>query len=137
MSEAKEQTVIKMNHKNLQYFMTIKKLTTRQTQWTETLAEYDFIIRHCKEKNNTWADVLNWWSDLIQKEERSEIQLLRTNNKKEVEYNIKNTKVRTIVIKKMKTMTEIRKTQSEDRLVQKWKQKSEKHLIITEEKEIL
>jgi len=53
--------------------------------------------------------VLSQQSDLIQKEERSEIQLLKINNKEEVEYNIKNTKIRTIVIKETEIMTEIRK----------------------------
>ena len=42
--EAKHQTIIKSDHKNLQYFMTIKKLNEWQAQWTKILAEYDFII---------------------------------------------------------------------------------------------
>ena len=42
--EAKYQTIIKSDHKNLQYFMTIKKLNKWQAQWAETLAEYDFVI---------------------------------------------------------------------------------------------
>ena len=42
--EAKYQTIIKSDYKNLQYFMTIKKLNEWQAQWAETLAEYDFVI---------------------------------------------------------------------------------------------
>ena len=50
--EAKHQIIIKLDHKNLQYFMITKKLNKRQAWWAKTLAEYDFIIQHCKEKNN-------------------------------------------------------------------------------------
>ena len=44
LQEIKHQTIIKSDHKNLQYFITIKKLNEQQIQWTKTLAEYDFII---------------------------------------------------------------------------------------------
>ena len=46
----KYQTIIKSNHKNLQYFMIIKKLNEWQAWWAETLVKYDFIIQHCKKK---------------------------------------------------------------------------------------
>ena len=42
--EAKHQTIIKSDHKNLQYFMTTKKLNEWQTWWTKILTEYDFVI---------------------------------------------------------------------------------------------
>ena len=45
----------------------MKKLNEWQAQWAETLAEYDFIIQHCREKNNSWADILNRKSDFIKK----------------------------------------------------------------------
>ena len=48
--EAKHQIIIKSDHKNLQYFMTIKKLNKQQVQWAETLAEYNFVIQYCKKK---------------------------------------------------------------------------------------
>ena len=44
LQEVKHQIIIKSNYKNLQYFMTIKKLNEQQAQWAETLAEYDFVI---------------------------------------------------------------------------------------------
>ena len=68
LQEVKHQTIIKSDHKNLQYFMTIKKLNRQQAQWAEILTEYDFIIQHCKEKNNNWADILSRRSDFIKKE---------------------------------------------------------------------
>ena len=52
LQEAKHQTIIKLNHKNLQYFIMTKKLNEWQAWWAEILTEYDFIIQHCKEKNN-------------------------------------------------------------------------------------
>ena len=68
LQEAKYQTIIKLNHKNLQYFMTTKKLNKQQAWWAETLTEYDFVIQYCKEKNNSWTNILSRRSDLIKKE---------------------------------------------------------------------
>ena len=76
LQEAKHQTIIKLNHKNLQYFMTTKKLNEQQAWWTETLAEYDFIIQHCKEKNNSWADILSRKSDFVKKESEEKEQTM-------------------------------------------------------------
>ena len=70
--EAKYQTIIKSNYKNLQYFMITKKLNEQQAQWAETLAKYNFIIQHCKEKNNSWTNILNRKSDFIKKESKKQ-----------------------------------------------------------------
>ena len=51
--KVKHQTIIKSDHKNLQYFMTTKKLNEWQAQWAETLAEHDFVIQYCKERDNS------------------------------------------------------------------------------------
>ena len=53
LQETKYQIIIKLNHKNLQYFMTTKKLNEWQAWWAETLAEYNFIIQYCKKKDNS------------------------------------------------------------------------------------
>ena len=53
LQETKNKTIIKSDHKNLQYFMTTKKLNEWQAQWMKTLAEYDFTIQYCKEKDNS------------------------------------------------------------------------------------
>ena len=76
LQKSKYQTIIKLNHKNLQYFMTIKKLNEWQVWWAETLAEYDFAIQHCKEKDNSWADILSRKSDLIKKETEQKKQAM-------------------------------------------------------------
>ncbi len=41
-----------IDHKSLEYFMTIKKLNKRQTKWIEFLAEFDFKIAYQSEKKN-------------------------------------------------------------------------------------
>ena len=67
--------------------MTTKKLNEWQTWWAEILAEYDFIIQHCKKKNNSWADILNRKSDFIKREiEQKKQTMLQTNKKKQLEY---------------------------------------------------
>jgi len=35
------------NHKNLEYFMTAKKLNCRQACWSLYLARFDFLLHHC------------------------------------------------------------------------------------------
>jgi len=36
-----------MDHKNLEYFMTAKKLNRRQAYWSLYLARFDFKLTHC------------------------------------------------------------------------------------------
>ena len=67
--------------------MTMKKLNEWQAWWAETLAEYDFIIKHCKEKNNNWADILNRKLNFIKKEiEQKKQAMLQINKKKQLKY---------------------------------------------------
>jgi hypothetical protein len=47
-----------IDHKNLKYFMTIKKLNKRQTKWIEFLTEFDFKIAYQSKKKNDKADSL-------------------------------------------------------------------------------
>jgi len=35
------------DHKNLEYFMTAKKLNHRQAHWSLHLARFDFLLHHC------------------------------------------------------------------------------------------
>ena len=87
LQETKHQTIIKLNHKNLQYFMTIKKLNEQQAWWVKTLTEYDFIIQYCKKKNNSWADILSRRSDFVKKEIKEKEQImLQANQEKQLEY---------------------------------------------------
>ena len=57
------QIVILSDHKNLQSFKTVKKLNKKQTRWSKCLANYNFKIKHIKEKQNVRADALSKRSD--------------------------------------------------------------------------
>jgi len=35
------------DYKNLEYFMTVKKLNRRQARWSLYLARFDFLLHHC------------------------------------------------------------------------------------------
>ena len=77
LQEAKHQTIIKSDHKNLQYFITTKKLNEWQAWWAKILTEYDFIIQYCKKKDNNWADILSRRSDFVKRkiEEKEQAML--------------------------------------------------------------
>ncbi len=46
------------DHKNLKYFMTVKKLTEWQMRWSLILSQYNFFILYLLSKQNERADVL-------------------------------------------------------------------------------
>jgi len=46
------------NHKNLEYFMTAKKLNRRQTYWSLYLARFDFLLHHCPRRTIGKPDTL-------------------------------------------------------------------------------
>ena len=50
---------IRTDHKNLEYFMTVKKLTERQIRWFLILFKYDFVINYITGKSNERADALS------------------------------------------------------------------------------
>ncbi|HVW99810.1 MAG TPA: reverse transcriptase domain-containing protein, partial [Candidatus Babeliaceae bacterium] len=47
------------DHKNLEYFLTAKKLNRRQARWSGLLADYDYILKHIPGKSMTKPDVLS------------------------------------------------------------------------------
>lgn len=47
------------DHKNLEYFMTVRKLSERQIRWSLTLSRFNFKIRHISGKGNVLADALS------------------------------------------------------------------------------
>ncbi len=51
-------TLVLWDHKNLEYFMTTKKLTRRQARWSLTLAEFNFVISHIPGATNR-SDLLS------------------------------------------------------------------------------
>ena len=50
---------IRIDHKNLEYFITVKKLTERQIKWSLILFKYDFVINYITGKSNERADVFS------------------------------------------------------------------------------
>ena len=47
------------DHKNLEYFITVQKLTEQQIRWSLILLHFDFKIRHIDGKDNVLADALS------------------------------------------------------------------------------
>lgn len=50
---------IRSDHKNLQYFMSVQKLTERQMRWSLILSKYNFTISYLPGKSNATADALS------------------------------------------------------------------------------
>jgi transposase InsO family protein len=51
--------VVHSDHKNLEYFMTVRKLTERQMRWSLTLSRFNFRIVHVPGVDNGMADALS------------------------------------------------------------------------------
>jgi hypothetical protein len=56
---AKHQFEIWTDHKNLEYFMSAKKLNRRQARWSLTLARFDFLMHHRPGKSMGKSDALH------------------------------------------------------------------------------
>ena len=50
---------IRTDHKNLEYFMSVQKLTERQMRWSLALSKYNFVITYIKGTDNERADALS------------------------------------------------------------------------------
>jgi len=48
-----------MDHHNLEYFITAKKLNHRQAWWFLYLVRFDFVLHHCPNKSMKKPDVLS------------------------------------------------------------------------------
>jgi len=68
------------DHKNLQYFMTTKKLNRRQARWSLLLARFDFIMHHRPGKSMGKTDTLSRCSDHGTGSEDNENMVLLTLN---------------------------------------------------------
>ena len=55
---AEHQGEIWTDHKNLEYFMSAKKLNRRQARWLLLLARFDFLLHHCPGKTMGKSDTL-------------------------------------------------------------------------------
>jgi hypothetical protein len=50
---------IRTDHKSLEYFMTVRKLTERQMRWSLALSRYNFTIQYVPGRTNERADALS------------------------------------------------------------------------------
>jgi hypothetical protein len=57
------------NHKNLQYYKDLQKLTCWQACWTAELQEYNLILTHVTGKLNGKADALSWMANHKQRQD--------------------------------------------------------------------
>jgi RNase H-like domain found in reverse transcriptase len=57
------QVEIWTDHKNLEYFMSAKKLKRRQACWSLLLARFDFLMHYRPGKTMGKSDALSWRSD--------------------------------------------------------------------------
>ena len=62
---------IVMDHKNLEYFSTLKVLTRRQAQWSEFLSSFNLVIRFRPGKLGAKPDALTRRWDIYPKERDS------------------------------------------------------------------
>jgi len=51
------------DHKNLEYFITAKKLNRRQARWSLHLARFDFLLHHCPRRTMGKPDALSRKAD--------------------------------------------------------------------------
>ena len=74
----RHQITVLCDHKNLEYFMSTKKLTRRQARWSLELAEFDFILTHRPGRLNGKADLLSRRPDYkIDDEKQNLLQLIK------------------------------------------------------------
>ena len=67
-----------MDHKNLEYFMTAKKLNRRQAWWSLLLARFDFLLHHHPGKTMGKSDALSRRSDHSSRAEDNQNLILLT-----------------------------------------------------------
>src|SRR5439155_20517194 len=67
LSGAAVQTRVFTDHKNLEYFTTMKVLNKKQAWWAEELAEYNFIIIYYTGALNIKADLFSYRANYFPK----------------------------------------------------------------------
>ena len=63
LEEATHRVEIWTDHKNLEYFMTAKKLNHCQARWFLHLARFDFLLHHCPRRTIGKLDALSRRAD--------------------------------------------------------------------------
>ena len=73
LKDSEESVQVLCNHKNLEWFMTIKSLSQWQTHWSEFLLQFNFKIIYRPSCFNIWADTLICWSGDLSKKEKDDL----------------------------------------------------------------
>jgi hypothetical protein len=102
---------VRTDHKNLEYFMTARKLTERQMRWSLILSKYNFTIMYIPGKENVRADALSRRDQDMPKGadprvDSRTIQLLKPQH-------LKGFPPRTIVASPVRTMPQAQDTEPE------------------------
>ena len=64
MEGAQHKVAIWMDHKNLEYFMSAKKLNHWQARWSLTMAQFDFVMHHQPKRSMGKSDALSQLEDI-------------------------------------------------------------------------
>ena len=70
---SEEPVQVLCNHKNLEWFMTIKSLSQQQTCWSKFLLQFNFKIIYRLSCFNIWADALTHWSGDLSKKGKNDL----------------------------------------------------------------
>jgi len=73
-----------MDHKNLEYFFTIKVLTQRQVRWSEYLFQFNLVIKFHPGHLSTKLDTLTRQWDVYPKEENTGYTIVNPYNIKPI-----------------------------------------------------
>ena len=72
------------DHKNLEYFSTMKLLTRRQARWSEFLSQFNMVIRFCPGKLGAKPDALTRRWDVYRKGGNSDFASINPSNTKPI-----------------------------------------------------
>ena len=94
---ATHHVIVYTNHKNLEYFMSIRILNRRQARWNMSLSRFHFGIVHRSGKQQGLSNALSRCSNLIPKEEEVAYDQQRTTLLKPKRLCLQTTHVSTLI----------------------------------------
>ena len=73
LKDSEKPVQVLCDHKNLEWFMTIKSLSQWQICWSKFLSQFNFKIIYKSDCFNIWADTLTHWSEDLSKKEKNDL----------------------------------------------------------------
>ncbi|RDB19712.1 Transposon Tf2-9 polyprotein [Hypsizygus marmoreus] len=117
---------IHTDHKNLEYFMTAKKLNRRQARWSLELANYDFVLVHKPGRTMGRADALLRRPDYERGENDNDgVVLIEPHHLRRVTMELEDESV--------ELLKRIRGTKKVEKVVEKWLAAKEKDLEVKDD----